>query len=94
MIVRYNCVKNKYYQLVVSSNDDVADTLLIYLHGNNIEYSDKQLIIFIFYTIIPNYHQSLAMIFENFFILTQWSLVPLWYTIKIIMMLDKNRHGI
>ena len=34
--------KDKDSQLVVSSNEDVSATLLITLHGYNIEDSDKQ----------------------------------------------------
>ena len=33
--------KDKYSQLVVISNEDVASTSFIYLHGNNIEDSEK-----------------------------------------------------
>ena len=34
--------KNKYSQLVVSSNEDLADASIIYLHGNNFEYYEKK----------------------------------------------------
>ena len=37
--------KDKYYQLVVSSNEDVASVLFIYLHVDIIVDSDKQYIV-------------------------------------------------
>ena len=37
-----NISKDKYYQLVVGSHEDFAAKLMIYLHGNNIEDSEKQ----------------------------------------------------
>ena len=37
--------KNKESQLVVVNNEDVADSSLLYLHGGNIEYYERQYIV-------------------------------------------------
>ena len=34
--------KDKYSQLVVRINEYIADSLLLFLHGDNKEYSEKQ----------------------------------------------------
>ena len=53
--------KDKYYQLVVSSNEDVASVLFIYLHVDIIVDSDKQYIVtnIEFEAIIPSIKNNL-----------------------------------
>ena len=52
--------KYKDYQLVVISNEDVADVSLLSLHGENIEDSDKQDIVtnIKLEAIIPSYKRN------------------------------------
>ena len=38
-------LKDKDYQLVLISKEDVTTASLIYLHGNNVEYYDKKYIV-------------------------------------------------
>ena len=45
VIVRCHNVKNKSYQLVISSNEDVAAESLTYFTGKNIEDCERQEIV-------------------------------------------------
>ena len=60
--VRCHYVKNKQYKLVISINEYFAAASLLTLHGNNIEYSDKQ-------DIFPNteFEAIITSVKKNFF---------------------------